>query len=675
MNLLCVVTEPFSEADVRRMSRGMGRCALSVLDFVSGGQDLRPLERAFGAQVEQRFATRELMEEVLPEVREKFVRFCAEWPDRPLRDGKGLKALFVQEGLSLWWLCELSQKETEGRPTFTFLCQVEVLRRVLSASRYDRVVLLTRDRDQRAVFTQLCGQFKTPVVSSGRLRGRKSEGIAWLFLGRVKDWGLALLAALAASLVARRPAAQRTSVSSAPARRIVFYTWYPSQWTLWRGAWRDRYYVHLPDVVSSQDGWHATYLCSVPSLSLSAFLRNWTAVARLMRSPEGAPFEFLERLATPWRICRLYGACRTVLRYLWLELADPAFKASFAYDDLNIFPVARYDLRVSFIRQIPHHLLHMNRMKRFVQLRRPAWLVTTLETYCSGRVTNWAVRSSGVGTKVAGYQHSPVNANQLMYRYRRDELAGGTGGREDAQGNMPIPDVFILHGLDAKRMLEASGVPSARLQVCGSARFDDLLVYRDRRRSDQATIRQALGIPPALRPVLVAGDIRPAMTRQLLRLCLAATADRNDVVMLFKPHPLHQRLDRKLTQAMRETPGSRWMCSDEPLNLLQAGAAVMVTANSTADVEAIVIGCPVIRVLLTGIGSSPSIEAERTTLNVASAVELAGALDRVLTQQFCPSDWPELEARVFYRLDGRAPQRFLSALDRPLELEPCHADR
>jgi hypothetical protein len=135
----------------------------------------------------------------------------------------------------------------------------------------------------------------------------------------------------------------------------------------------------------------------------------------------------------------------------------------------------------------------------------------------------------------------------------------------------------------------------------------------------------------------------------------------SDLALLFKPHPLHQPLERSLERAMRATRHPLWMRSNEPLNRIQAAADVMVTANSTSDVEALVIGCPVIRVMISGVDASPTIETDGLTLKAASAPELASALARIVSQERGIADWPEFEERIFHRLDGRAAERVLEA--------------
>ncbi len=672
MKVLCVITDPLGDAEREALADAAAGGEASWLLFLEARGELERLEEALGGRLERRLDTASLMQQAVPLARERFVRFCAEWPQRPLRDGKGFKEWFVREGLSLWWLCELSQKNTEARSTFTSLCYLDAVRLALSERRYDQVVLAVRDRDLADVLSQLCERQGVPVSRAGRSHGRWAESIPMLLLKRMKDF----LADLLCAFLAARLPGPFPGPTPASARRIVFHTWYPTQWVRWRGGRRDRYYLHLPDLLASGADWEPVYACTVQADRLGALAANWITAARQARRDGRDRFVFLQRFATPWEVCRAYGSLREVGRYLRLELRDPQFRATFMSDGLNIFPLARHDVRVSFLRQMPRYLLLARGVRRFIRQARPAWLVTTLETYCSGRAIIWGVRSSGAPTKVIGYQLSPVNANQLFYRYTPEETGRGTVNGERLALTMPLPDLFVLQGLDAQRMLEASGIPPERLRLCGAVRFDGLLDYREQRATQQSALRHRLGLAQARRVVLVAGVVWPARTAQLLRLCAEAIAGRDECLMLFKPHPLYRPSDRKVRAALgRRIDAAWWRWSDESLNLLQAAADVMVTAHSTSDVEALVIGCPVIRVVLSAVESSPSVDVPGATWDVETSAQLAAALEAVVSGQGRSVDWTRFEEGVFFKLDGRAAQRVMDVLEEAGEPEPMPCPR
>jgi surface carbohydrate biosynthesis protein (TIGR04326 family) len=310
---------------------------------------------------------------------------------------------------------------------------------------------------------------------------------------------------------------------------------------------------------------------------------------------------------------------RLWLRFEWLALRDPRLKRSLAEGlDVDLSPVLLRDLRAALAVDLPGYLLLREQMRRFTLRYRPTHLLTILETYCYGRAVTMGVRAAESATRVVGLQHSPVNANQLFYRYLPEEMTGA-----DA---LPVPDLFLLHSRLAERMLSDAGVSADRLRLVGAPRFALLADYRQRRASDRAGLRRALGLPATGRVILVAGVIWPEETTRLFRWAFTAAAGLPDVTLAIKPHPIDRGVAATLAALAKEFPAVTWQRVDHPLNALQAAADVMVTGNSSSDTEALAIGCPVIKTATFDLGSSPTDDFPGSVIEVQSVEELARAL-------------------------------------------------
>jgi surface carbohydrate biosynthesis protein (TIGR04326 family) len=623
---------------------GVDTAPIDVLAFSGAGELASELVTALGARIRDVLSTRDIMREAVPIAREKFVRFTAEWSARPSAFGRDFRDAFRRDGRSAWWFTDLSQKNAGTRPTFSRLCELEALRLVLARRSYRRAVVVGRDRDQGRVLAQACACANVTAAVRPRPTMTDGDGFLKLWLGRAKRLALDV----AATLLARRHRLPAAVGVDAGRRSLAFCTSFPSQWRPWNGVLRDRYYVDLPDVIQQKTPWQAFYACEVPAPSLRALRSNASAAARFALNEPDA-LTFLERWSSVWDVCRIYADVRSALKYWWLESFDRRFRQSFTWDGIDIFPLVRHDLRASLVRDLPYFELLAHRVRHMISHVRPSDLVVMLETFPHGRAVIWGARRANAGVRIVGFQHSVASANQLMYRFMPAELP-----------DMPLPDVFLLYGANAMRMLRASGVPERRLVVTGARRFDSLIECRRRRRDEFAELRRPWSAGDRTRIVLVATNFWAEMSRKLVRMCVQALADRPDTLVIVKPHPNH----RVTEEEVRLPAGARArvVVVDSDLNELQAAADVMVGAIGTSDAEALAIGCPVVRVALTHFDLSPTSDQPGASSEVATADELREAVERVLVGGVAADQVDGLVESAFFRLDGLAGERVLAAL-------------
>ncbi len=280
------------------------------------------------------------------------------------------------------------------------------------------------------------------------------------------------------------------------------------------------------------------------------------------------------------------------------------------------------DLLRSLAVDLPTYQLLGEQARGFVTAQRPTHLVTILETYCYGRAVTRGTRLAGQGTKVVGLQHSPANRNQLFYRYMPTEVTG--------PDPVPLPDLFLLHGQLVEQQLREAGVEAARLRVVGAPRYLPLLDYRRLRGERRRAIGESprAGEAPEGRMILLAGVIWADETARILRWAFAAMAGLQETgaTLVIKPHPMNRGLENLVEELTRRYPGIRCVLTDERLDALQTRADVMITGNSTSDVDAVAIGCPVIKLSTFDISSSPTDEFPDCVTEVRSPAELQAAL-------------------------------------------------
>jgi surface carbohydrate biosynthesis protein (TIGR04326 family) len=646
----------------RSLSRLLAEgCHVTVVDLLSAtGSEPPPwLRRCQGAAGVTIPDLRSYVETAAPRVRERFVRFVADWPNRRWR-GRSFKERFTDNNLSLWWLTDLSEKNNEGRPTFTLLCDLEVIRLVVEAAPeapFDRAVVVTDSRDFYTVCTRWLAARGVPVTGVEPTRRRDEETILALLMRRTRLFVSQLLRTSICRAMA--PWRRRDPATARPA--VAFYTWYPLQWSHGGARPLDRYYADLPEYLREHGGLNVVYAATffgVPFVAHAKLLWRYFC----SRSPAFDSFELVDRHLRLRDVVWVYWGSFAPWRYLTMELFNRTFRTSFAWDGVDLFEIFRRDLRRSFLAGIPDYLVRMRQMERFTRARSPAMLVLYLEVYCHGRAVLHGARRGQPQIVTIGYQHNSIVRNKLYYLFAPGELAGSDDAAQGSMARMPVPDRFALSGAIARDILTAGGFPSECAWVTGSARFDRLAELRHPSEDERRTIRGQLGIPTERTVVLVAGGYFRDITRNLLEQTVPALRARPEAVAIFKMHPFNRRDATEILQRLaREHRYERWTLLDMDLHTLLSVSDAMISSNSATMGEAIAMGVPVINLRFGYLDLSPCADSadgawtawDSRGIESALAGIAAGssAVERVLAGQ------DAFVEAMFFKLDRRARDR------------------
>lgn len=638
LTILCLAGEGKSAKDFRQTLAELGTCDIELIS---------------GAEYVSRGASA---------ARAEFVSFLAEWPDKPLLDGKSFKRLFTHEGdLSLWWLTELSEKNVDLRPTFNLLCKVEALRLVVKEHRFERALVLTKDRDLHDVMEQVLLAAGIEVLPPGR----------WSTVPREKTIGRHLLDRLRFTYHILKRAAALKALSLLSPRSfapritdphgVAFVTWFPSLWTRnQRGRLVDRYFVDIPTRVRAT-GRKAVCLCAYDG----------------GRSHLKDLVDFNERSDVPLApldgyvgIRRLLALCLNpmpIVRYLYLERFHRPFRESFAYKEWNLFPLVYDDFRSSFVGpRMLASILWAEAIREFLKWNKVSTLVTTLEFHGWERALCYGARKADDGVFLVGVQPGVVTEMRLNYRFGPGEIAQDEEQKPDFIEHLPTHDRFLVHGDTARRILRESGIPEVRIRKVGVFRLDDLAALSGRGNGEGA---RGLLFPQASRSkkvLLVAGSVQHSECLALFERCVEAATLRSDVFVIFKPHPNCPISDEIHDCAKRHGLRDYAVSGANVHDLIEASDAVVAT-YSTVGLEAVAMNRPVINVVLEDrLDLSPFSEVP-VAVRAGSSQEIAAALDSVLNGGTVCGDHDKLRARFieehFFRLDGHAKDRCMEILE------------
>lgn len=596
--------------------------------------------------------------EICLRAREKLMAFTAQWPEQVQWRGRSFRELFVhRRDLSWWWLAELSQRNGDDRPTFGWMCELELLRDFVEGKSFDEAVVCVDNVD---VYTVMCALLQRRGIRLLPNRGRRPlldwnrTSLVWLM--RWRDFWGELLHALAVKWACGGRSPRQ---DPSPRHRLVWHSWYPLQWLNTNGKPEDRYYLHIPELAEATGQFRSSYLATVRGP-----IAPWSVARAVRQRGVGADFDYVQRYSRSRDLFRVYFDLWPALRYWALENFSRRYRNSFSVDGIDLFPILRHDMRFSYLRNIPRLLATAAQFRRYAALRKPDFFVTYLELYCYGRAVIYGVKNGSPNTKLIGYQHSAITPMKLVYNYGHGELRmrNGAGTLLDY---MPLPDRFVVHGPAAQRILAAGGYPLSRIDVAGIARLDYL--YRKLQEPPDACPE----MPAGCKVVLVATPIWPDRTRRLVETAIRGLRHRDDVFAIFKLHPAGRSGEQQIHDFAAQHGFKNYRVWNTELYRLIRMADVLFTMSSTTGAEALAMGVPVIHLQSTrDLDLSPFFEVPDVAFQVSNAEEFHCALDLVLHRSPALAErqrkWAELVTQTFYAVDGRAGERFVEVLSREL---------
>jgi hypothetical protein len=236
--------------------------------------------------------------------------------------------------------------------------------------------------------------------------------------------------------------------------------------------------------------------------------------------------------------------------------------------------------------QFPWSAQVMDQLGAALDLHRPSAVVTYAEAGGWGRAMVLEARRRGIPS--VGLQHGFIYRHWLNYLHEPDEMAPSQGNPSDR--GFPYPTLTLLYDEFAAAHLQSAGrFPPSALAVTGSARLDTLvhrasLVTAD----DMERTRRAVGAAEGQSVVVVAAKYTQiaGVFPQLVR----DSGEIPGVRLVVKPHPAETAAPY-LAAAHGAAHVSIAPAGVDLADLTRI-ARLLVTVNSTAAIEAMVLGVP-----------------------------------------------------------------------------------
>ena len=184
------------------------------------------------------------------------------------------------------------------------------------------------------------------------------------------------------------------------------------------------YYVDVVDCARRDTPWHAAHhVCTLPAAALRTLRSNLTRGEPPVRAPVNIAFSSEPARCSTRPDPRLSPICSAI--QLVARTCRCAFRRSFVGMALTP-PIARHDVRGTTMMRARPLLRAAGRARTRVRRggasdRFLAMMLEAVPGY--GRAVAWGAKSAPTPPRVIGYQHSPINANQLVHRFAPDEVA------------------------------------------------------------------------------------------------------------------------------------------------------------------------------------------------------------------------------------------------------------
>ena len=521
-------------------------------------------------------------------------------------DGLPLRERFTHRGDSLWWFAELYlHKMQVANHVFRTLLALDAL--------------VARERP-----AQIGAAGSSPLVGLLARRVAERDGVAWVGGGRrlAPPWLEHVRIAVRAHVYMAAAAWTRLSSPAPPApRRAAVAALLHA--AFWRG--HEEQYVGpvLRELEAALPAGDVALVALGPETSYKA--RAWHHRVTGRRRHEHAPRTTVESFATAAQLEPSRDVWRRRQAVFAALAASADLRRAAVVRGCDAWPLIEPVLMGVAYLQFPWSAQVMDELGAAFDAIRPSVVVTYAEAGGWGRAMVLEARRRGIAS--AGLQHGFIYRHWLNYLHEADEVVSAPGNPDDH--GFPFPTRTLLYDEFAAEHLRSAGrFPPSALAVTGSARLDTL-VHRAGlvTPGDMARTRHAVGAEERQAVVVVAAKFTQIgkVFAQLVR----ETAVIPGVRLVVKPHPAETA-----APYLAAAQGAGHVAIAPPgvdLADLTRIARLLVTVNSTAAIEAMVMGVPSL-VLAMPNNLTPFVEAGAMA-GVADGAPIGPALQSLLADE------------------------------------------
>ena len=303
--------------------------------------------------------------------------------------------------------------------------------------------------------------------------------------------------------------------------------------------------------------------------------------------------------------------------------------------------------RDMFYRQLPWAIRAYHEVRSVLETEKPDVLVLYAESSGLGRAAVTAAQEFGIPS--FAIQHGIMYPQYYSHEHRHFELLG-----DDA---VPIPTKTAVYGSLAKDLLVKRGsYPEDRIVITGSPKFDALV--RAAEGFDREKTRTELHVPEGARVLVLA--TRFTAVGPVFSDLVEAVERLEDLWLFVKPHQAESPTPYEAILARGGAAHTRMLSGARNLLELLFASDGLITVDSFASSEALVLGRPV---LVVNLPNNLSALVER---GVALGASIEDALRKLLFDEGARKELEEKRKEYIqefaFGADGRSTERIVEAI-------------
>lgn len=453
-----------------------------------------------------------------------------------------------------WWLTSISEKNPLVSRLFLYSCYLRLILEDAKTGAGDRILVCETPGLQKASEKNLQG------ISGLRVENHSCWNVAGKNAGAclaAAAMKIVFIVAMTTRILIARIAAA-SGVMRDSGQGTVIFSWADDRSFSSPAGYRDVYCGTLGKEMMNR-GEKVTYLVHIlPGvLPTLPFLRGILALRRY----EGS-FLLFENLLP------LTASFAAVFRTGWRM---PVRGGIPFMDGLDVTEIIEEDLRrdrSSFARE----KAFLGYMAGVTLAENHAFsiFIHPFENHAWEKMFSIALKKRSLSTKRVGYATSLIYPHWTSYCI-------STWERDHA----PLPDIILVNGPQAKKVLVQSGFPDGMVLVGGFFRYPDFGSIKGERKGTPAS-RVLLALSPDLNEAL-----------ELICTSIAALKNEGRITVIIKPHPL---MKSNLLPPLIPALPPNFAFRKDPVDSLFPVTDLVIHTGSTVAVEAIARGIPVLHV-------------------------------------------------------------------------------